>query len=268
MSVLHPDASASTYAPIKLPPKKRPPLLNYALPATALGSGVLLGLAIPNIINANDIVDYAKAAALGFGGMAVSYAVNKTAVDRGAPLGTIGYHGATVVSVLSILTVGGGLFAATYSGLTLKDTAELQLQEHGQALAAYVGQRSEAAAEAARVLPAIRAIDADLRQKAACEIATSCISGRGNGGNGPVARAVGEHAGRASSIGQQIEAGDAARHETIGRLGAMSAEYQVILSDDEKDVWQRRAKLQVVDSRIRQTIGELNEAVPLSLISA
>ncbi|MCB1471025.1 MAG: hypothetical protein KDK08_28555 [Rhizobiaceae bacterium] len=254
--------------PVRLPTKTRRPLLDFALPAVAVASGIMLVLATLALIEADGILDYAKALTLAFSASAVSYGVNKLAIDRGAPLGTTGYHGASLLSIASILAVGSGLFAATYSGLTLKDSSELQLREHGTALSAYVGERSGAASEAARVNPVIRAIEADLQQKAACEIQTSCISGRGNGGIGPVARVVQEYAGRATSIGQQIAAGDAARQAILGRLNADIAEYQTILGDDARDVSERRMLLNAVDTRIRQSVGDLNEAVPLSLLAA
>lgn len=262
------DIRSAPTDPIKLPPRKRPPLLSFALPATAIGSGVMLGLAVPNILNADDALGWAKALTLAFSATAVSYAVNKLAIERGAPLGTTGYHGASLLSIASILAVGGGLFAATYAGLTLKDAAELQLQEHGEALSGYVGERSAAAVAAGRTIPAIRAINSDLGQKAACEIATSCISGRGNGGVGTVARVVAEHAGRAASVAREVEAGDAARTEIVARLNGWVAEYQTILGDEEQDVWSRRARLQPVASMIRQGARELGEAVPLALIAA
>lgn len=140
----------------------------------------------------------------------VSFSVNKLAIDRGAPQAAKGFIGAAIVSIGSIAAVGGGLFGATYSGLVLPDVAELQLQEHGSALAAHIGGQAEAAAETRRVLPAMRAIEGDLQQKADCEIRTACISGRG-GGYGPIARVVEEQSIRAASLGQEIVVGDAER---------------------------------------------------------
>lgn len=268
MTKIYPTDTRSVGEPVRLPSKKPRPLLDLALPATAASSGIMLGMAVPAILDASTFWDYAKAIALAFSAMAVSYGVNKLATERGADLGTTGYRGATVVSIGSILAVGSGLFAATYAGLTLKDTGELQLQQHGQALSLYVGTRSSAASAASRVIPAIRATETDLSAKAACEIATSCISGHRSGGAGTVARVVQMQAGRAASISQQITAGETARGQIVQRLNDDIAAYQAILGDGSLGFAERRAKLQAVDARIRQSVGALDAAVPLSLVAA
>ncbi|GJE18420.1 hypothetical protein [Methylobacterium marchantiae] len=268
MTKLDPTPTRGFGEPVRLPPRKSRPLLDLALPATAVGSGVMLGMAVPAMLDASSFWDYAKALALAFSATAVSYGVNKLAIERGAELGTTGYRGATIVSIGSILAVGSGLFAATYAGLTLKDTGELQLQQHGQALSLYVGARSGAASAAAKVIPAIRATEADLSAKAACELATSCISGHRNGGNGTVARVVQMQAVRASSISQQITVGETAREQIIRRLNDDIAAYQTILNNGDLAFRERRAKLQAVDARIRQAIGDLDAVVPLSLVAA
>ena len=254
--------------PVRLPKKKLPPLIDVALPAVAVASGVMLALAVPNIVEGHDVWAYAKAVTLAGSATIISFAVNKLAIERGAPLATTGYWAAGVTSILSILAVGGGLFAATYSGLVFKDVAELQLQQHGTALSTYVAGRSAAAAEAGRVGPVMRSIVADLEQKTVCEREESCISGRGNGGRGPVARVMEEVAGRAVAVSQQLRAGDAARQEIVGRLNEAIADYQTTLGDSGTGVWERRGELQKIDARIGQAVGDLNEAVPLAMLSA
>lgn len=254
--------------PVKLPKKPRPALVNVLLGSVTAASTAMLFLAVPNIVETSGLWGYAKAGVLALGAAAVSYGVNRLAIDHGAPLATTGYFGAGFVSVLSVLAVGLGLFGATYSGLTLKDTAELQLQEHGAALGVHVSDVAAAVSEAGRVAPVMRMIEADLDEKTTCEIATSCISGRGNGGVGPVARAMQDLKARAAAIGEQIVLGDATRQESVVRANAGLAEYQKVLADQDVDVWEQRSRLQLVDGRMRQSVGELRQAVPLSLLSA
>lgn len=254
--------------PIRLPKRKLPPMLDLALPAVAIGSGTMLFFSVPNIIEAHDAWSYAKAGVLALSATAVSFGVNKLAIERGAPLATTGYLGAGLTSVLSILAVGGGLFSATYAGLTLPDVEDLRLQEHGTALIAFVGDRSVAASKASRVTPAINSIAADLGGKLACELGASCISGRGNGGHGPVARAVEEYAGRAATIAEQIAAGETVRQGAVDALNASLAEYQAVLGDDTKGMLEHPAALQAVDARIRQGAATLDQAVPVTLLSA
>lgn len=268
MTIADSSLDQAAQDPIRRAPKKRRPLLDFALGAIALSSGVMLGLALPAIIEASSFWDYVKAATLAFSAAAVSYAINKSAIDRGSELGTTGFVGATLVSVGSILVVGSGLFAGTYAGLTLKDTGDLKLREHGEALGTYVADRSVVALKASRVAPAIRATEADLREKAACEAASSCISGHRSGGNGAVARVVQEHAGRAASIAQQVETGEASRGRIVERLHANLAAFKAGLDDDAIAASERRAKLQAAHARILQGAAELEAAAPLSLVAA
>lgn len=254
--------------PARLPKPKPPAFIDAALILVALGSGAMIFLALPNIIGGDGWWAYAKALILGLTATGISFAVNKLAVERGALLAVTGYWGAGITSIATILAVGGGLFAATYSGLVYKPVAELQVQEHGAALSVFVGERSASASRAASAGPAVRAIVSDLDQKLACEIAESCISGRGKGGNGPVARVVQEYAGRAASIAAQVAAGDESRQQMVARLNARLADYQTTLGNGERDIWERSAELQVIDARIGQDLGALAQATPLALLSA
>lgn len=157
--------------PVRLPKRKLPPLLDIALPLTAAGSGAMLFLAVPNIIEGGDWLSWAKAGTLSGSAVVVSFAVNKLAIERGAPLATTGYWGAALTSVGSMLVVGGGLFAATYAGLVFNDVAALRLQEHGASLTEHVAARSASASQASRIGPALQAVVDDLAQKRDCELA-------------------------------------------------------------------------------------------------
>ena len=48
-----------------------------------------------------------------------AYAINRLAIERGAEQATIGYLGAGIISIGSILVVGFGFFAATYPGVVV-----------------------------------------------------------------------------------------------------------------------------------------------------
>lgn len=254
--------------PVRLPRSPRRPLLEFALPVTALASGTMLGLAVPAILDAITFADHAKALLLAISGTAVSYTTTKLAIDKGADYGTTGFHGATILSVGSIIAVGAGLFGATYSGLTLRDTDALMQQEHGREMSAYVGARSAAASHSASISAAVISAEADIAEKLACEIAISCISGYKAGGTGPAARILQAQLGRASSISKQLTAAEAARSAVVQRLNVELAAYQTTQADDAIDARERRAKLQTIDARMHQAVGALDAVVPFGLISA
>ncbi len=265
MASVTPKESANR--PVELPKKKLPPFLDVVLPGLAIGSGVILAAGLLAIVEDSGLVAYIKFAAIGGMAAAVSYGVNKLAIEHGAPLAAKRFHGAALASVLSILAVGGGLFAGTYPGLVLPHVAERQLQEHGVILGEYIAAQTANSAQAARAVPALRAIVSDLQEKAACEIAAGCVSGSA-GGYGTVARVMEELAGRAVAIGREVDTGLAARQTHVARLNELTAAYQTALANDDADIWGRRSNLQVIDAQIRQELGELSEALPVTLVSA
>lgn len=228
----------------------------------------MLALALPNIIGGDGLGAWMKIALLAVAAMAVSYGANRLAVERGAPLANIGYASAGIASVLSILAVGIGLWTATFSGLVLKDVGQLTLEEYGTKLTTVVAAQSEAASQSARVVPAVNAVVADLATKRECEVRSSCLSGNGNGGRGPVARILEERQGRAEAIAGQVLAGSAARPEIIARLDKMLGRYQKILRSGEVRLGDKWPQLRALDGQIRRALGELGEAVPRALVAA
>ncbi|MBN9304890.1 MULTISPECIES: hypothetical protein [unclassified Devosia] len=262
-----PDPAAER-GPMQLPRKRIPPFTEWAIPVCVVFSATLLFLALPNIISGHDLWSNAKALVLSLSAGVVAYAVNRLAIEHGAPQAAKGYLGAAIVSIVSMLAVGAGLFTATYAGLVLKDVAVLQMQRHGAELATFIGDRTQSAAEAGRAASALRSIVDDLSAKRDCEQQSSCVSGRASGGQGPVWRALDALAGRAQTVGDQLTAGEAARASALAALDAALADYQHILADDGEDIWARRGELQLVDARIRQQAAQLSEAMPLALISA
>jgi len=254
--------------PLRLPKRPRPSFVKTTLLALAASSGGMLLMAVPNLISGTGVIAFTKAALLATSATVVAYGINRMATDRGAELASIGYVSAGIASVGSILVVGGGLFAATYAGLTFKDVAELQLQEHGTELTRFVGERSRVAQQAGRIVPAVRAVAEDLDEKRMCELKSSCVSGRGNGGRGPVARALEDKASRASAIVRQIEVGEKSHREALSELNRLLGSYHDALGEDDKDIWDRRIALQKIDGKIQQAVADLDEAVPVTLVAA
>ncbi|MEX0957581.1 MAG: hypothetical protein WDZ83_20495 [Rhizobiaceae bacterium] len=263
-----PNATNGVKEPVRFPARKKKPFTAYIIPVLALIAAGMLFFAVPNIITGTDTQAGLKALLLAAAAAVVAYAVNRLAIERGAPLAAIGFPGAAALSVGAMIAVGGGLYGATYSGLTILDVETLRQEQQGGALSEYVGKRTQAAARAVRVQPAMRVIANDLEAKARCEVANSCVSGRAGGGRGPVARVLEEKSARAAAITGELEAGDVARIQAIAQLNRLLEEYQRVLGDTDKGVWERRAGLQIVDASIRQAAGALDEAIPLSLLSA
>ncbi|MFV0552944.1 MAG: hypothetical protein ACK5L6_13640, partial [Anaerorhabdus sp.] len=189
-------------------------------------------------------------------------------VERGAPLAATGYITAGLMSVCSILFIGAGLFASTYAGMTLGSVAELQLHDHGRRLDDYAAAQMRSITQGKRAIPVIELTRDDLRSKASCEVTTSCVSGNGVGGRGPVARTLELIAGRADAIAKQMAAGEAVRQDLQGRIAGYLADYQRVLGDTDIALSARRRDLIAIDGRVDQALSALSEAIPLSLLAS
>jgi len=223
-------------------------------------------MALPNLIDVSGALGITKAVLITGGAMLASYWVNRFAINKGTELAARGYVTAGVASVASMMFVGAGLFAASYSGLTLPDVEKLRLQEHGSAYTQFIGQRNQKATEAGRTLPVLRSIEGDLLLKVACETSVSCVSGRGNGGRGTVALVLEDKAGRATKVLEQLEAGETARQKALSLLNELVGNYQTALGQSDNDIWQKRRELQKIDAQINQIISGLDEAIPVTFL--
>ncbi|MCB1465158.1 MAG: hypothetical protein KDJ90_22700, partial [Nitratireductor sp.] len=122
--------------------------------------------------------------------------------------------------------------------------------------------------DAAQSGPALRAVVTDLQGKAECEISRSCVSGKGNGGYGTVARILEEKAARAEGISDQFSAGARKREDSLRSLNTLLSRYQEALGKTELSAVERRSALQKIDAEIGQAVGELENALPTGLLTA
>ena len=251
-----------------LPIPQPPRFARFATALLAGCSGAMLAFAVPAMVGSEGVLDLIKSAVIAAGATITSYAVTRLAVEKGAPQAVIGMKGSAVVSILSILTVGAGLFASTYAGFTLRETEALRLGDFGRELAAYVDARGRSAQEAGRSAPVLRSIVDDLGMKEDCERRSSCLSGRESGGTGPVARTLGEKRQRAEAILGQVIEGESVRTSAVAQLGALLERYQAALIDPEASQTERRKALQAVAGEVGAQLNILDEAVPTALLHA
>lgn len=254
--------------PVKLAARKRFTVSDIALPAFSLATGAMVGLSAPHLIDPQGLSGWFKVALLTGSATLVSYVVNRHAILTGADLTARGYLSAGLVSVGSIVLVGAGLFASTFSGLTIERVNDLRLQEHGQALRAHIEAVSAQASKAAQVMPAIGAAVADIQQHLVCEEQESCLSGRKAGGRGTVTRAIEPIARRSSEISAQLSKGDTERSDRLADLNRLVGEYQTILSNYELGSAEKRRSLMRVDARIKQDSNDFLNAMPVNLLGS
>lgn len=254
--------------PVRLATRKRFDMADIALPAFALATGAMVGLSAPQLIDPSGVSGWIKVGLLTGSSALVSYIVNRFAVEKGAELTARGYLSAGIISVGSILLVGGGLFASTFAGLTVERVNDLRLQQHGQALVAYVDAANIQASKAVQVKPAIDAAVADIQLHLACEEKESCLSGRANGGRGTVTRTLEPIAKRTTEISAQLHKGDTARSDRLKAINALVGDYQTTYNHADLVRLERRRALSRIDARIKQDVSALQDAMPVALLKS
>ena len=254
--------------PGKVAKKQMPSYFRMFLAVLPVFAGVLAMWAMFNLQSGDGFADVIKAVLVGIVVGMVSYAINRFAVDWGTELAASGIVSAGIFSVLSMLAVGACLWAFTYAGIVLPDVRYLQLDNYGQTLVQYIDVQNKQASKARRLLPVTRAAKVDLVFHAKCEVESSCISGRGNGGRGSTFRKLEEKAARGGDIARQVEEGAELHAVTIAKINKLVGDYQTVLDQNDKPIAKRRQKLVRIDAQIGQAITALNEAMPVSLLSA
>ena len=152
--------------------------------------------------------------------------------------------------------------------MTIGETDQQQLEAYGDRQAATIAAHVTAIRHGRDVLPAIQSIVDDLGETAACERESSCFSGRGNGGDGPYAKALSRAHGRAEAVAAQLREGATLTDRTEQTLTALQARYAEVVADDGLGTEERRRQAQAVNGEIRQALGTLAAAVPRELARA
>lgn len=229
---------------------------------------VLLLLALPSLIASDDgVIGKLKVLAAASAAALTTYAVNKFSNERGAPLTVRGYWFAGVFSVVAIAATGLGVFAATYSGLVRKDVTILRLEDHAAALRLYVAEQNKIALQSSRLSAPLRAFGQELAGISECEVKSSCLSGRPDGGRGPVARVVNQANERLQAIIEQVDRGQAAQKATLDRINTLLTRFSAEISDASRTESERWIVLQGLDSQIGQQLTLLSEASGLSMLA-
>lgn len=249
----------------KFPPV---PFASAATAALAVCSGAMLALAMPEIVGVDSALAVLKSAVVALAATVTTFSVTWLAVEKGAPQAAAGTHRSAAVSVVSMLTIGAGLFASTFAGFTIHETEALRLGDFGRTLASYAEERARSAAASGRAAPVLKSIVEDLKVKEACERRSSCLSGHGGGGTGPVTRTLGEKRQRAETILDRMSEGETARSRAIGQLSLLLQRYQDALNDPDLDETSRRKALQAIAGNAGTQLSTLDEAVPTALLSA
>ena len=203
---------------------------------------------------------------VGFAAAGAAYGVNKFSVDRLAPLHAIGYRMAGVLAIVAILLTGTGTALGSFTGIVFKQVEVKTYQAVGHEMTNFIADANQVALVTERLGPATEAVSEDITQTAICEVRSSCLSGRGNGGRGPMSRALETSASKALGIAQTLQLGLQERDKLLEVLNRLSGEYTEVLADGSRSMADRRVELQALHAEVRQGVSALMEAMPVSVL--
>ena len=173
-----------------------------------------------------------------------------------------------LASILGIVLVGSTVALSTFTGLTLKDVAELQLQGRVEQQSRAVAVRAERMRQSQSVIGIVQSIARDLSAKSACEKKESCLSLKPKGGRGEVARTVEILATRATDISSQSLDKKAEGEAALVIANGLITEFADASSKAGEDIWSRRNRAELIDARLRQTLSTIDEATLATIVSA
>lgn len=248
-------------------PRKRRPIYETLLTGAAVISSGLTGLALVEIFEPKTFAEWAKVGTAVAGIGIVAFAVNRIATKSAADLAVKGLNVTGVAAVGAMTFVGFNLAATTYAGFTLDPTERLRLEQHGALLSQQAGDNSRIVSPAAQAVPIVRGIANDWGTKAECEPKDSCVSGKRNGGRGPVTRQLTLLKERADTVAGQVEASLGAGHERANLVGPLYARYNAVLAGPGS-ARSKRAELQQIDAQIRDALGGRSAGDPAAVIAA
>ncbi|WP_299632606.1 hypothetical protein [uncultured Roseobacter sp.] len=237
------------------------------LPVSAAGSGAMLTMALPDLIGADGALDHAKCVIIGASGTFTLFAINRFAIEKGALQAAIGSLSAGIVSVTSVLLLGGGFFTATYAGFVIGETDRLRIHEYSTAQEVWVAERSRAAQDAASAAPALNAMIDDLAVKVQCERVSSCVSGIGNGGEGDVFRQLSGVLGNARAVRAQLAAGQDNENVVAAQLAGLQSALRDTIADGSLSETERRLQAEQIARETAPALNAWEQAAPLGLVS-
>ncbi|WP_373354488.1 hypothetical protein [Pseudoroseicyclus sp. CXY001] len=246
--------------------RSKEPIATRLAAGLSFGSGLMLGAALPGLLEPATALDWGKIVLIGLTGAGVSYGTTRLAVEKGTLQAALGAPGAGLVSVASIVVVGAGMFGATYAGFTRSEVDQLRLQEFASEYADYVDIAQAEARRSMDAVPLVRAITSDLTATAQCEFDAGCLNESGIGGTGPVYREAQLKSLAAAAVLSEVERSGRDVSVALEALADKQADFTDALDDPSLSSNQRRAALQADMSEISRLLTQLEQSAPTATL--
>jgi len=170
-------------------------------------------------------------------------------------------------SVSAILATGLIISTVSFTGLTINSIDQMEMQEFGRANALYVDTYIASVRQADEIVVAVETGYNQVLASVECERGSSCVSRRGNGGEGQTYFALNGVAVQIGSVHQSLVEGEVARDDALETLADSNAEIQTALNAATGSRKARRARVQKLFSIQRTSLADLDRALPLSVVA-
>ena len=239
----------------------------YVIPTSAAMTGILTGLAAPELIDTNGISGTFKVFLMGGAAAFVSGVVNHFAIKFGCELAARGFKAAAVASLVPMFAVGVSAATVGYTGLAVGKINELAKQQHGRDLALYGEAANAHVSQLIKLKPIIDAASKDISSGLACEDREGCLSS-GKSGRGTTYRIVAPFAARANEISVQSEKAEKFRSHQVRKTNKLINEYFELLNGSDLPLDERNRSLVRKSSEIKVEASALRESLPVLLFES
>jgi len=247
--------------------KKRHSEHQTKLKILSVCSGTLFGLGTYWLIDPQSVAHWVEVTVIGVAGGVANYAINGVCITRGAYQAASEVKGAAAASVGAILTTGLTISTVSFVGLTINTIDQMELQDFGRENSLYVDAYVSGVRQSDEVIVAVEAAFEQVSGAAECERAASCVSLRGNGGEGKTYFTLKGIADQIGSVQESLGEGESLRDHSLERLAETESELQIALNASTGSRKARRAQVQELLADQRRALSDLERALPLSVVT-
>ncbi len=230
-------------------------------------SGLFFGIGAYGLIDPQSILQWVEVATVGFAGGLAAYSVNHICTTKGAYQAAINVSGAAAASVTTMIAMGLTISVASLTGMTINSVDQMRMQEFGSKNSVYVEERIVAARQADQVVVAVESAFDQILAGSTCERKNSCVSRKGNGGEGLTYFTLKSAESQVDTVLQKLKDGIEDRDIALERIEESQEDILAALNTTNPSRRTRRAEVQKQLSVQNKALAALDRAQPLSLVA-
>ncbi len=231
-------------------------------------SSVFFGIGAYGLIDPQSILQWLETAVVGFAGGFAAYSINHICTTKGAYQAATGVTGAAPASLVTMAAMGVTISIASITGMTINSVDRMRLQGFGSENTTYVEERITAARQADHVVVSVESAFEQIKASSTCEREKSCVSRKGNGGEGLAYFTLKGTETRIGIVLQKLKDGTENLDAALQQVEESEEDILTVLNAVNPSRKARRAKIQKHVSEQNKALASLDRAQPLSLVSS